>query len=67
MLLIAEIKIVSHGVLAIGGIIAMALGSLMLFDAPEIGPPGGVVGVIPMVRRHRAALPVRGQRPRCAR
>jgi membrane-bound serine protease (ClpP class) len=37
VLLIAEIKIVSHGVLAIGGIVAMALGSLMLFEAPEIG------------------------------
>jgi membrane-bound serine protease (ClpP class) len=37
VLLIAEIKIVSHGVLAIGGIVAMALGSLMLFDAAEIG------------------------------
>jgi membrane-bound serine protease (ClpP class) len=37
VLLIAEIKIVSHGVLAIGGIVAMALGSLMLFDAPELG------------------------------
>jgi membrane-bound serine protease (ClpP class) len=37
VLLIAEIKIVSHGVLAIGGITSMALGSLMLFDAPEIG------------------------------
>jgi membrane-bound serine protease (ClpP class) len=37
ILLIAEIKIVSHGVLAIGGIVSMALGSLMLFDAPEIG------------------------------
>jgi membrane-bound serine protease (ClpP class) len=37
VLLIAEIKIVSHGVLALGGIVAMALGSLMLFDAPEIG------------------------------
>jgi membrane-bound serine protease (ClpP class) len=37
MLLIAEIKIVSHGVLAIGGTIAMALGSLMLYDATEIG------------------------------
>jgi membrane-bound serine protease (ClpP class) len=36
VLLIAEIKVVSHGVLAIGGIVAMALGSLMLFDAPEI-------------------------------
>jgi membrane-bound serine protease (ClpP class) len=37
VLLIAEIKIVSHGVLAIGGIISMALGSLMLFDTPELG------------------------------
>jgi len=37
VLLVAEIKIVSHGVLAIGGIIAMALGSLMLYDATEIG------------------------------
>ncbi|HEU4368269.1 MAG TPA: nodulation protein NfeD [Methylomirabilota bacterium] len=36
VLLIAEIKVVSHGVLAIGGTVAMALGSLMLFDAPEI-------------------------------
>jgi membrane-bound serine protease (ClpP class) len=36
-LLIAEIKIVSHGILAAGGVVAMALGSLMLFDAPEIG------------------------------
>jgi membrane-bound serine protease (ClpP class) len=35
-LLVAEIKVVSHGVLAIGGIVAMSLGSLMLFDAPEI-------------------------------
>jgi membrane-bound serine protease (ClpP class) len=37
ILLVAEIKIVSHGILAIGGIIAMAFGSLMLFDAPELG------------------------------
>ena len=37
VLLVAEIKIVSHGVLAIGGMISMALGSLMLFDAPEVG------------------------------
>ena len=37
VLLIAEIKIVSHGVLAIGGMVSMALGSLMLFDSPEVG------------------------------
>jgi membrane-bound serine protease (ClpP class) len=36
-LLVAEIKIVSHGILGIGGVVAMALGSMMLFDAPEIG------------------------------
>jgi membrane-bound serine protease (ClpP class) len=37
VLLIAEIKIVSHGILAIGGIVSMSLGSLMLYDAPEVG------------------------------
>src|SRR5262245_14589864 len=35
VLLVAEVMIVSHGVLAIGGAIALALGSLLLFDAPE--------------------------------
>ena len=34
VMFIAEIKIVSHGVLTIGGIAAMVLGSLMLIDAP---------------------------------
>jgi membrane-bound serine protease (ClpP class) len=37
VLFIAEVKVVSHGVLAIGGIVAMALGSLMLYDEPEAG------------------------------
>jgi membrane-bound serine protease (ClpP class) len=37
VLLLAEIKVVSHGVLTIGGAISMILGSMMLFDAPEIG------------------------------
>jgi len=36
-LLIAEIKIVSNGVLTIGGVVAMVLGSFMLYDAPEVG------------------------------
>jgi membrane-bound serine protease (ClpP class) len=35
VLLIAEIKVVSHGILTIGGVVAMLLGSMMLFDAPE--------------------------------
>jgi membrane-bound serine protease (ClpP class) len=34
VLFILEIKIISHGVLTIGGIIAMVIGSLMLFESP---------------------------------
>jgi membrane-bound serine protease (ClpP class) len=49
VLLIAEIKVVSHGVLAIGGIISMALGSLMLFDAPEIGVTLSWFVIVPTV------------------
>ena len=36
VMLIAEIKVASHGVLATGGVVALALGSVMLFDAPEL-------------------------------
>jgi membrane-bound serine protease (ClpP class) len=35
ILFIAEIKVTSYGVLTLGGVIAMILGSLMLFDSPE--------------------------------
>lgn len=34
-LLIAEAQIVSHGLLALGGAVALTLGSLMLFETPE--------------------------------
>jgi len=34
ILFIAEIKVVSHGVLAIGGVISLLLGSMMLFQSP---------------------------------
>jgi membrane-bound serine protease (ClpP class) len=34
ILFILEIKIISHGVLTIGGIVAMTIGSLMLFESP---------------------------------
>lgn len=34
ILFILEVKIVSHGVLTIGGIISMIIGSLMLFESP---------------------------------
>jgi membrane-bound serine protease (ClpP class) len=49
VLLIAEIKIVSHGILAIGGIISMSLGSLMLFEAPEVGFRVSWWAIVPMV------------------
>lgn len=34
ILFILEVKVVSHGVLTIGGVIAMVIGSLMLFESP---------------------------------
>jgi len=37
ILFIAEIKIVSHGILAIGAVISLILGSLLLFPASEPG------------------------------
>jgi len=35
ILFVAEIKVVSHGILTIGGMIALVLGSLMLFESSE--------------------------------
>jgi membrane-bound serine protease (ClpP class) len=35
LMFIAEIKVTSYGLLTVGGIIALVLGSLMLFDSPE--------------------------------
>ncbi len=35
ILFVAEIKVTSYGVLTLGGIVAMILGSVMLFDSPE--------------------------------
>jgi membrane-bound serine protease (ClpP class) len=35
ILFIAEIKVMSHGLLAAGGIISLFLGSIMLFETPE--------------------------------
>lgn len=35
VLFVAEIKVVSHGLLAVGGIIALVLGSSMLFKSPD--------------------------------
>jgi membrane-bound serine protease (ClpP class) len=35
ILFIAEIKVVSHGILAVGGVISLLIGSLMLFQSPD--------------------------------
>ncbi|MBI1920441.1 MAG: nodulation protein NfeD [Geobacter sp.] len=35
ILFILEVKVVSHGMLTVGGVISMVLGSLMLFESPE--------------------------------
>ena len=35
ILFIAEIKVMSHGMLTVGGVVSLVLGSLLLFDSPE--------------------------------
>jgi membrane-bound serine protease (ClpP class) len=35
ILFIAELKVVSHGILAVGGVVSLFIGSLMLFQAPD--------------------------------
>ena len=35
IMFIAELKVVSHGIFTIGGIISLIIGSLMLFDSPD--------------------------------
>jgi membrane-bound serine protease (ClpP class) len=47
IMFIAEIKVTSYGALTIGGIIAMILGSLMLFEAPPPLPGVSLWVVVP--------------------
>jgi membrane-bound serine protease (ClpP class) len=49
VLLIAEIKIASHGVLTIGGIIAIVLGSVMLVNTPELPLRVSWTVIVPVV------------------
>lgn len=35
ILFIAEMKVISHGILTVGGIVSLAIGSLILFDSPD--------------------------------
>ena len=48
-LLIAELKLASHGLLAGGGIIALTFGSLMLFESPDPTLRVSLHVVVPMV------------------
>jgi membrane-bound serine protease (ClpP class) len=49
VLLVADIKVASHGILTVGGIVAMVLGSLMLYDMPESGLRISWLVIIPTV------------------
>jgi membrane-bound serine protease (ClpP class) len=49
VLLVVDIKVASHGILTVGGVVAMLLGSLMLYDAPESGLRVSWLVVIPTV------------------
>ena len=48
-LLIAEINIISHGLLAVGGVISLTLGSLMLFESPDPALHVSFTVIIPAV------------------
>ena len=48
-LLVAEITVVSGGLLAVGGVIALTLGSLMLFESPEPNLQVSLHVIIPTV------------------
>jgi membrane-bound serine protease (ClpP class) len=47
IMFIAEVMVISYGALTIGGILAMILGSLMLFDAPPQLPQVSLWVVVP--------------------
>jgi membrane-bound serine protease (ClpP class) len=49
VLLVADIKVASHGILTVGGIVSMVLGSLMLYDMPESGLRISWLVIIPTV------------------
>jgi membrane-bound serine protease (ClpP class) len=49
VLLVADIKVASHGILTVGGVVAMLLGSLMLYDVPESGLRISWLVIVPTV------------------
>ena len=60
VLLIAEIKVASHGVLTIGGIIAILLGSVMLREHARVPAPRLLDGHHPRGGADRRDLRLRG-------
>jgi membrane-bound serine protease (ClpP class) len=48
-LFIAEIKVVSHGLLAVGGVISLLLGSMMLIESPAEYMRVSLTVIIPAV------------------
>ena len=49
ILLVAEIKVLSHGFLALGGVICLILGSVMLFESPDAALRVSLSLVLPAV------------------
>jgi membrane-bound serine protease (ClpP class) len=49
VLFFAEIKIVSHGILGIGGVVALTLGSMMLVRSPATWLRVSLAAIVPMV------------------
>jgi membrane-bound serine protease (ClpP class) len=49
VLFILDVKIASHGILSIGGIVAMFLGSVMLFQSPDPAMKVSLQVIIPVV------------------
>lgn len=62
LLLIAEAQIVSHGLLALGGVIALTLGSLMLVQSPEPSIQISLQVILPVVATLAAIMLVVIQR-----
>lgn len=48
-LFIAEIKVISYGLLTVGGVVSMTLGSLLLFDSPEPYLRASLAVIIPVI------------------
>ncbi len=71
MLFAAEVKVASHGLLTVGGIIAMILGAMMLVDAPAPGMqvplryllPGSAVMAAGTILLARLIVAARRRRP----